>query len=110
MPDELLAEHGPVHPDVAAALADGARVRCRATWGLSTTGVAGPDPQYGIAPGTVYVAISGPAISGPASGASAGTETTTVTRHLELTGGRAAIRAGTAAAALELLAAVLDIG
>ena len=43
VPPELLAAHGPVHPDVAAALAGGARRRCTADWGLATTGVAGPD-------------------------------------------------------------------
>jgi nicotinamide-nucleotide amidase len=60
VPEDLLAERGPVDPDVALALAAGARRRCRADWGLATTGVAGPDPQDGIAPGTVYVAVDGP--------------------------------------------------
>jgi nicotinamide-nucleotide amidase len=57
VPEDLLAERGPVDPDVALALAAGARQRCGADWGLATTGVAGPDPQDGIAPGTVYVAV-----------------------------------------------------
>jgi nicotinamide-nucleotide amidase len=100
VPTELLAAHGPVHPDVASALAEGARVRCQATWGLSTTGVAGPDPQHGIAPGTAFVAISG-----RAPGATAVTQT----RRLELSGGRAAIRAGTVAAALDLLVEFADV-
>ena len=56
VPAELLDERGPVDPDVAVALADGARERCGADWGLATTGVAGPDPQDGMAVGTVYVA------------------------------------------------------
>src|SRR5690348_14782860 len=47
----LLAERGPVDPDVARDLARGAALRCGAQWGLSTTGVAGPDPQGGIAAG-----------------------------------------------------------
>src|SRR5688572_16713046 len=54
---ELLAEHGPVHPDVAVQLAAGARSRCAADWGLGTTGVAGPDPQDGVPVGTVFVAV-----------------------------------------------------
>ena len=29
----------------AAALAEGIRVRCAATWGIGLTGVAGPDPR-----------------------------------------------------------------
>lgn len=93
VPEQLLAEHGPVHPAVASALANGARVRCESTWGLATTGVAGPDSQHGIAPGTAYVAIAGP---------------TAAVRRLDLVGSRAAIRAGTVAAALRLLASTMD--
>jgi nicotinamide-nucleotide amidase len=60
---DLLAARGPVDPDVAEQLAAGARTRCAATWGLATTGVAGPTPQDGIAVGTVFIAIAGPGIS-----------------------------------------------
>jgi nicotinamide-nucleotide amidase len=55
---ELLARRGAVHPDVAAALAEGARGRCLATWGIGLTGVAGPDPQDGVPPGTVHLAVT----------------------------------------------------
>jgi nicotinamide-nucleotide amidase len=58
VPERLLEEMGPVDPDVAAELADGARTRCGADWGLATTGVAGPDPQDGKPAGLVYVAAS----------------------------------------------------
>jgi nicotinamide-nucleotide amidase len=51
---------GAVDPAIAAQLATGARERCEATWGLGLTGVAGPDPQDGIAPGTVHVGLAGP--------------------------------------------------
>src|SRR4029453_9745361 len=61
VPAELLAARGPVDPDVALALARGARERCRADWGLATTGVAGPDPQDGHPVGEVYVGIAHPA-------------------------------------------------
>lgn len=57
---DLLAARGPVDPDVALALARGARERCGADWGLATTGVAGPGPQDGVPAGTVYVALAGP--------------------------------------------------
>jgi nicotinamide-nucleotide amidase len=86
---QLLADHGPVHPDVAAQLARGARERCGATWGLGLTGVAGPDPQDGIAPGTVYVAVAGPP----------GVEV----RRLRLSGDRQHVRTGSVVAVLELL-------
>jgi nicotinamide-nucleotide amidase len=88
VPDGLLARHGPVHPSVAAAMAAGARDRLGATWGLATTGVAGPDPVDGLPPGTVHIA------------ASAGTP---ATRSLALAGGRDEIRRDTVAAALKLL-------
>jgi nicotinamide-nucleotide amidase len=58
----LLRRHGAVHPEVAVAMARGAASRLGATFGLATTGVAGPDPQDGRAPGEVHVALSGPGV------------------------------------------------
>ncbi|NLV77969.1 MAG: nicotinamide-nucleotide amidohydrolase family protein [Rhodococcus sp.] len=55
-----LTEDGPVAESTAAALAEGARDRCSATWGVGLTGVAGPDPQDGHPPGTLFVGIAGP--------------------------------------------------
>jgi nicotinamide-nucleotide amidase len=60
---DLLAEHGAVHPDVARQMALGVRERLQvggvaASIGLSTTGVAGPDPQDGQPVGTVFVGIA----------------------------------------------------
>ncbi|WP_354569097.1 nicotinamide-nucleotide amidohydrolase family protein [Glaciihabitans sp. UYNi722] len=60
---ELLAEHGPVHPDVASQMATGVRevlaVDGRpADIGLSTTGVAGPGPQDGQPVGTVFLGLA----------------------------------------------------
>ena len=88
VPASLLARYGPVHPDVAWAMAAGVRDRLGATWGLATTGVAGPDPVDGLAPGTVHIA------------ASAGTP---ATRALALAGGRNEIRRDTVREALKLL-------
>jgi competence/damage-inducible protein CinA-like protein len=42
VPAELIAAHGAVSPEVARALADGARERFRADVGIGITGVAGP--------------------------------------------------------------------
>jgi len=89
VPEDLLAKGGPVDPDVALALAAGARERCGADWGLATTGVAGPEPQDGKPVGLVYVAVAGPA------GATV--------RELRLSGARAEIRGASVTAALELL-------
>jgi nicotinamide-nucleotide amidase len=90
VPTDLLADVGPVHPDTAAALATGVRERLGATYGLATTGVAGPDPQAGIEAGTVYVAAAGP--------------NAVRVRKLALTGDRAAVRQGSVRAVLELAA------
>jgi nicotinamide-nucleotide amidase len=92
--DDLLAEYGPVHPDVAAQLADGARVVCGATWGIGLTGVAGPDPQNGIEPGVVHIGVSGP-------------ERAEV-RTIGVDGNRHQVRAAAAGAALDLLRALAD--
>ncbi len=96
VPAPLLAAEGPVSPDVAAALAAGARDRLGATYGLGVTGVAGPDPQGGRPVGTVFLGVAGPD----------GGEV----RRLSLTGDRAAIRAGAVEAALSLLAAAVRAG
>lgn len=85
----LLAEHGAVHPDVAAQLATGARERCGADWGLGLTGVAGPDGQDGVAPGTVHIGLAGPGVQ--------------QVRTHRFEGDRAAVRTASVHAALELL-------
>jgi nicotinamide-nucleotide amidase len=60
VPRELLDELGPVAAPTAAALAEGARDRCAATWGVGLTGVAGPEPHGGHRVGTVYLGLAGP--------------------------------------------------
>jgi nicotinamide-nucleotide amidase len=60
VPGELLAAHGAVHPDVAAAMAEGVRDALGTTYGLAVTGVAGPDAQDGHPVGTVYIGLAGP--------------------------------------------------
>ncbi|WNM40499.1 CinA family protein [Micromonospora halotolerans] len=91
VPEDLLAERGPVDPDVAAALAEGGRRRCGADWGLATTGVAGPEPQDGKPVGLVYVAAAGPGGRGEV-------------RELQLDGGRDHVRSAAVIEALRLLA------
>ncbi|MEV7927681.1 CinA family protein [Kitasatospora sp. NPDC088779] len=84
----LLAVYGPVHPVVAGQMAEGVRRLLGATYGIATTGVAGPDPQDGQPVGTVHLAVAGP-------------EGTLVSSP-RLSGGRARIRHGAVTAALEL--------
>ena len=60
VPEETLRDDGAVAASTAAAMARGARDRLGATYGLSTTGVAGPDSAEGKPPGTVHVGVAGP--------------------------------------------------
>ncbi|MFJ3491860.1 CinA family protein [Leifsonia aquatica] len=92
----LLDAEGPVHPRVAAQLAEGVRARlavdARAVdIGVATTGVAGPDPQGGRAVGTVYLGIA--------------TSTGTRVVELALDGDRAEIRRATVERAIAELVA-----
>lgn len=61
----LLAEHGPVHPEVAVQMAEGVRRAVAvdgrpADVGISTTGIAGPDSPDGQPVGTVHIGIATP--------------------------------------------------
>jgi nicotinamide-nucleotide amidase len=58
VPEAVLAQHGPVAAPTAAAMARAACARFGADVGIATTGVAGPDPVAGLAPGTVFVAAA----------------------------------------------------
>ena len=62
VPEGMLAEFGAVSEQVAAAMAEGVREVIGTTWGLGTTGVAGPGggtPEKPV--GLVYLGCSGPA-------------------------------------------------
>ena len=93
VPADLLARHGAVHPEVAAAMAGGVRERLGATYGMATTGVAGPGPADGKPQGTVFVAVAGPA--GPAG------------TGLQLAGDRRQVREGSVLSVLSLLVSAL---
>jgi nicotinamide-nucleotide amidase len=85
----LIERVGTVHPDVAAAMAEGVVRVVGATWGVATTGVAGPEPSEGKPVGTVHVAVAGPG--------------GVVTRDLSLQWDRRLVREQTVDAALSLL-------
>ena len=89
----LLQQAGSVDARVAEGMAAGARRLLAADIGVSTTGVAGPEPHDGKPVGTVFIGIAGP--SGVRS------------RGYLFDGDRASIRAQACTAALELLAAEL---
>jgi nicotinamide-nucleotide amidase len=90
VPEQLLAERGAVDPAVAVALAQGARERLGATWGLGLTGVAGPDEQDGNPVGTLHIGLAGP-VGDP------------IVRSVTLSGVRPVIRAEAVETALSVL-------
>ena len=97
----LLAEHGPVHPEVARQMATGVRsvlaVDGRpADIGVATTGVAGPNDQDGQPVGTVYLGVAfGDRVRSVA---------------LRLTGERSEIRAQTVEHAIEAVSQLIETG
>lgn len=58
--EEILRSAGAVSSQTAVALAEGIRERTGADWAIAVTGVAGPDPQEGHQPGTVWLGLAGP--------------------------------------------------
>ena len=94
VPDELVAEHGVVSEECARSMAEGARTLLGTTYGVSTTGVAGPDTQEGKPVGTVFVGVAGPE----------GTEVV----ELALDGDRAAIQGEAVDGALSALTGMID--
>ena len=59
--ESILEQHGAVSTQTAEALAQGVRSRAKSTYGISITGIAGPDggtPEKPV--GTVFFAIAGP--------------------------------------------------
>ena len=60
VPDRVIEEHGVVSSECAQAMATGVRALTGATYGVATTGVAGPAEQEGKPAGTVFVGIAGP--------------------------------------------------
>ncbi|TMT86821.1 CinA family protein [Haloterrigena sp. H1] len=99
---EALDEHGAVSEPVARQMAQGVRDVTDVTWGVATTGIAGPTGGTDDDPvGTVYIGIS---YAGPW-----GSEESyaTVTRYV-FDGDRAAVRAKTVDRALEDLLAEIE--
>ena len=93
---DLLRRAGAVDPEVARQMATGVRARLGATYGLATTGVAGPEPQDGRPPGEVHLAVAGP---DGCTGSS-----------LRVPGDRAVVRATTVRAALATALARVTAG
>jgi competence/damage-inducible protein CinA-like protein len=94
VPASVLDEHGAVSPEVAVALAEGARARFGADVGVGITGVAGPGggtPEKPV--GTVHLCVAGPD----------GRQL----RALRLPGSRSAVRERSVTMAMHLLRVLL---
>ena len=87
---EDLKNLGPVSAQVAGSMADGARKALHTDYGISVTGLAGPDgDEFGKPVGTVFVGLS--------------TRSKTVARQFRFYGDREDIRNQAARAALEFI-------
>lgn len=91
----LIERYGVISGEVAAALAAGIREVTGADWALGVSGVAGPSPQDGHAPGEVWIGLAGP-------GVEAGGD------RRDFAGDRAQVRAQTVSAALGRLLSMLQ--
>jgi nicotinamide-nucleotide amidase len=89
----LISEFSVVSEEVANAMADAVRVKFGTTWGIATTGIAGPGDYQGIPEGTVWVAIRGPINQ---------------SIQLQLDTGREAIRTGAISSAIGAFARILS--
>lgn len=89
---DLISRHGVVSEEVANAMADSIRRKFGTTWGMATTGVAGPGDLDGISEGTVWIAISGPVNQ---------------SLQLALDSGREAIQIGAISSAIGTLSRIL---
>ena len=87
-----LASTGAVTAEVASAMAEGALARLGVDVAVSTTGVAGPDPDpvSGEAPGAVFIAVAGGGLG-------------TLVREMSIEGDRDEIRQRATRAALQAL-------
>ncbi len=91
VPTEIIEAAGVISAECAEAMAVATLRLFSTTWGVSTTGVAGPDRQEDQPVGTVFVAV-------------AGLRDVRV-EQISLAGGRESVRAGSVAAVLRLLLA-----
>ncbi len=97
VPDEVLATHGAVSPETAAAMAAGARSALSADVAVSVTGIAGPGGGTDEKPvGLVYIHLSTPADE--------------VGREYRFSGSRAMVRERATTAAMQLIRAQLGTG
>jgi nicotinamide-nucleotide amidase len=89
----LIDQYSVVSEEVANAMADAVREKFGTTWGIATTGIAGPGDHQGISEGTVWISIRGPINQ---------------TVQLQLDSGREAVRTGAISSAIGTFARILS--
>jgi PncC family amidohydrolase len=93
--EQLLKKHGAVSKEVAVAMAKAIRQRAQVTYGLATTGIAGPTGGTKDKPvGLVYIAIS--------------TQNTVIVKNFLFSGDRLTIKESSCTAVLKLLLEILS--
>lgn len=100
VPKPLITEHTVVSEEVAVAMAVGLQDRTGADWVIAVTGVAGPDPQDGHAPGEVWICVQGPRVASMGQFSQV--------QQFQFSGDREAIRVATVDAALAMLLRVVS--
>ena len=95
VPNQMLVDHGAVSSETAAAMASGVRNLIKADFGISVTGLAGPDGDGSGKPvGLVYIGLA--------------SETGVRVEAYHFSGHRQSVRAQAVCAALELLLTELE--
>jgi nicotinamide-nucleotide amidase len=89
----LIDKYSVVSEEVAIAMADAVRAKFGTTWGIASTGIAGPGDYLGMPEGRVWVAISGPVNQ---------------TIQLQLDSGREGMRTGAISSAIGTFARILS--
>jgi nicotinamide-nucleotide amidase len=94
VPAEIIEEFGVISPETAKAMARAIRERVGTAYGIGVTGVAGPDPEDGVPPGIVHVAVATP-------------EGEAFSLTMKMNSGRAAVKRRAVTTALLLMRRVL---
>lgn len=91
----VLSTYGVVSEQTVTEMALGIQAIADADWAIAVSGVAGPDPQEGVAPGVVWICVAGPIVGQGVAALQA--------HRYVFEGDRGAVREQTVAASLELL-------
>lgn len=92
--EQTIREHTVYSEAVAIEMAEGVRNKLGSTWGIGITGVAGPDKDGDVPPGSVWIALAG--------------ETETTTETLKLPGSRDDVRKRAVMASLNLIRKTIE--